>query len=149
MFFCSTVLECVNGDYGDYVKILSEEAKKPQWNHYLGNSEPTHNNIMKRVPLIKMSSVFEDDLKYASTPKVTIRKSYNNPPTEWTRLWLLIGRCHVQIFRDWVNIISMGVCFFFIVELISNQSSNFISDSNSSQVTNAYCMCSSYWSVFW
>lgn len=96
-------MECVNGDYGDFIELLSEEAKKPQWNHCLESSEPTQ-NIIKKVPLIKMFSMLEDDLKISLIPKKISNKSYNFPPTELMRLWILIGRCHMQILRDWVNI---------------------------------------------
>lgn len=97
-------MECVNGDYGDFIQLLSEEAKKPQWNHCLESVKSTQ-NITKKVPLIKMFSILENDLKINLSVNEITNKSYNFPPTELMRLWILIGRCHMQILRDWVNII--------------------------------------------
>lgn len=88
------VLECVNGDHGDYTSILAEAAMKPEWGHNYNSSRSAITNGDKVT-----EAVAEANGKNAHTPMST---SHVYPPPEWMRLWLLIGRCHVQIFRDWV-----------------------------------------------
>ncbi|TMW51269.1 hypothetical protein DOY81_003655 [Sarcophaga bullata] len=93
------LLECVNGDYGEYTKELNEAALKPEWNHeyQLMDSSSSLNNI----PMVKMSDPYA---QFDCKKRLSLSHAFNKhiyPPPEWIRLWLLIGRCHVQIFRDW------------------------------------------------
>ena len=96
-----SVLECVNGDYGEYTKELNEEALKPEWNHeyqQLTDSASSLNNVQ----VVKMSEPYA---QFDCKKRLSLSQAFNKhiyPPPEWMRLWLLIGRCHVQIFRDWV-----------------------------------------------
>ncbi|KAI9586388.1 hypothetical protein GQX74_002235 [Glossina fuscipes] len=82
------LLECVNGDYGDYNDILREESTKPEW-HYNNN-----NKANNEVQVIKMSENSDASLTFTASKHIY-------PPPEWMRLWMLVGRCHVQILRDW------------------------------------------------
>lgn len=81
-------MECVNGDYGDYVKVLAIEAKNPEWCY--ANLEQRLNRINKDL---------DSDLDHTNLQNST---KHIYPPPEWIRLWLLISRCHIQIIRDWV-----------------------------------------------
>lgn len=96
------MLECVNGDYGDYTMALAEAAQKPEWRHDYNRSRPA---------IMASDKIVEANLGITSNGKVLhAQETFSNnsshlyPPPEWMRLWLLIGRCHVQIFRDWVSI---------------------------------------------
>lgn len=108
LLVCFSVLECVNGDYGDYLQQLSEEAQKPQWSHCLESCDPSQNTF-RRVPFTKISfSTTPGDKTKTNCPVSSNQQSrsatsYNSPPSEFMRLWLLIGRCHMQILRDWVS----------------------------------------------
>uniref|UniRef100_A0A1A9V888 ABC transporter domain-containing protein n=1 Tax=Glossina austeni TaxID=7395 RepID=A0A1A9V888_GLOAU len=87
------LLECVNGDYGDYNDVLREESEKPEWNYKNNNSiRPLEAN--NEVQVIKMSENTDAFVTFTASKHIY-------PPPEWMRLWMLVGRCHVQILRDW------------------------------------------------
>lgn len=98
-------MECVNGDYGDYTNVLAEAAAKPEWKHDYQAIDMV-SSTLKEVQIVKMSEASE---LYNGKRRFSLAHNHNNnnkhlyPPPEWMRLWLLIGRCHVQIFRDWVS----------------------------------------------
>ncbi|XP_037881805.1 ATP-binding cassette sub-family G member 1 isoform X1 [Glossina fuscipes] len=87
------LLECVNGDYGDYNDILREESTKPEW-HYNNNNSIRPLEANNEVQVIKMSENSDASLTFTASKHIY-------PPPEWMRLWMLVGRCHVQILRDW------------------------------------------------
>lgn len=93
--FYIKVLECVNGDYGDYNDILREESKKPEW-HYKNNNSIRPLEANNEVQVIKMSENSDASVTFTASKHIY-------PPPEWMRLWMLVGRCHVQILRDWVS----------------------------------------------
>ena len=93
------MLECVNGEYGDYYKALTEQATNPTWLNQPeseGLSETAVNKLNEANRCMKRQ-------RSSLTPPLEKTK-HIYPPPEWVRLWMLIGRCHVQFFRDWVNI---------------------------------------------
>ncbi|KAJ8949889.1 hypothetical protein NQ318_010523 [Aromia moschata] len=81
-------LEVVNGEYGNYTEILTNAAQNRQWR--------------RAIPKIQITDQ-KAEIKNAET------LVYNNDqykivyesPTEWTRFWILLSRCGVQLFRDW------------------------------------------------
>ncbi|XP_037826696.1 ATP-binding cassette sub-family G member 1-like [Lucilia sericata] len=95
------LLECVNGDYGDYTDSLAQAALLPQWRHDYYD-EQSVSSTLHNVQIVRMSDTSRqfEDKKSLSLSNAVNKHMY--PPPEWMRLWLLIGRCHVQIFRDWV-----------------------------------------------
>lgn len=96
------MLECVNGDYGDYTNALAEAAKKPEWRHDYDDSDSVP--AMDEVQVVKISSSRTNDNNVKNKlSHSSISSKHMYPPPEWMRLWLLMGRCHVQIYRDWVG----------------------------------------------
>lgn len=88
-----SVLEVVNDEYGDYTPQLAENARCSIWR--TNKIEPS------TAQLIKMHETrsFTTNIKLGD-----INQAHYYPPPEWKRLWILIGRCHMQIFRDWVSL---------------------------------------------
>lgn len=78
------LLEVANCEYGSYTKILSENAKDNRW-------IDDENLTVETVELTK---------KLPSYDMLDPNKKIS-PPPEWIQLWALIGRCHVQFYRDW------------------------------------------------
>lgn len=88
------LLEVVSGEYGDLSNELYEAAKEQKWR--IDAIEDVE--YMNSVQLIKMNEASES--KQKRWPSIESTK-HVYPPPEWVKLWLLIGRCHVQFFRDW------------------------------------------------
>uniref|UniRef100_T1PFN6 ABC-2 type transporter n=1 Tax=Musca domestica TaxID=7370 RepID=T1PFN6_MUSDO len=120
------LLECVNGDYGDYTMALAEAAQKPEWRHDYNRSRPA---------IMASDKIVEANLEITSNGKVLhAQETFSNnsshlyPPPEWMRLWLLIGRCHVQIFRDWslthIKLLMHILCAIIIGLLFGDSGSN-------------------------
>jgi len=111
-----SVLECANGDYGDQTEALAEAAKDIRWRYdqQLMQGEdadaPSETQVAKfnesQSPGQVQVQVQKIEIQNMESSKDLTKHTY--PPTEYMRLWLLIGRCHLQFFRDWVS----WVCFY-------------------------------------
>uniref|UniRef100_A0A1A9WKJ0 ABC transporter domain-containing protein n=1 Tax=Glossina brevipalpis TaxID=37001 RepID=A0A1A9WKJ0_9MUSC len=91
------LLECVNGDYGDFVDVLKEESQKAEW--YYNNNNKSNMRTLEagnEIQVPKMSGTSEVSVTFDATKHIY-------PPPEWMRLWMLVGRCHVQILRNWTT----------------------------------------------
>lgn len=100
-----TVLECVNGDFEDHTEALTEGARDTRWRYdqQLLQDEaepPTDAQVAKFNESQTQGQAAHSKIQKAESAKELIKHTY--PPPEWVRLWLLIGRCHLQFFRDWV-----------------------------------------------
>ncbi|XP_061388837.1 ATP-binding cassette sub-family G member 1-like [Musca vetustissima] len=124
------LLECVNGDYGDYTMALAEAAQKPEWRH---NYNRSRSAIMASDKIVEantgVSVPSNGKLLHSATDAFSNRSSSHfYPPPEWVRLWLLIGRCHVQIFRDWslthIKLLMHILCAIMIGLLFGDSGSN-------------------------
>lgn len=96
--FCFTVLEVVSGEYGDISTELIEGAKNKIWRYDAIDGVENMNSVQ----LVKMNEAVESGQRFGRWPSIESTK-HIYPPPEWVKLWLLIGRCHVQFFRDWVG----------------------------------------------
>ncbi|XP_070132821.1 ATP-binding cassette sub-family G member 1 isoform X4 [Drosophila bipectinata] len=112
------LLECVNGDYGDHTEALAESAKDTRWRYdqQLMQDEdtemPSESQVAKfnesQSPGQDQSQVQKVEIQKIESSKELTRHTY--PPTEYMRLWLLIGRCHLQFFRDWtLTYLKLGI----------------------------------------
>jgi len=108
-----SVLECANGDYGDQTENLAEAAKDNRWRYdqQLMQGEtaepPSETQVAKfnesqSAPGQVQVQVQKIEIQNMESSKDLTKHTY--PPTETARLWLLIGRCHLQFFRDWVSL---------------------------------------------
>ncbi|KAH8378019.1 hypothetical protein KR093_008498, partial [Drosophila rubida] len=110
------LLECVNGDFDDHTEALTECAKDTRWRYDQQLMQPddieppTESQVAKfnesqsqaqsQSPSQGRQTVQSKvQLHSMESAKELIKHTY--PPPEWMRLWLLIGRCHLQFFRDW------------------------------------------------
>lgn len=112
--FHLAVLECVNGDFEDHTEALTECAKDMRWRYdqELMPDEAAEPPTEAQVAKFNESqnpaqgqhvvTVQQPKLQKMESTKEMVKHTY--PPPEWVRLWLLIGRCHLQFFRDWVRI---------------------------------------------
>lgn len=87
---------------------MAEAAKKPEWRHDYHNGDDTRSSLANNeVPVVKMSTTSSEYNGKTRSSQSYSSTKHMYPPPEWMRLWLLIGRCHVQIFRDWVNYLEL------------------------------------------
>lgn len=115
------LLEVVCGEYGDFSDQLIAAASENKWRY--DALEDVEN--MNSVQLIKMNEAVQSSQK--RWPSIESTK-HIYPPPEWVKLWLLIGRCHVQFFRDWtVTYLKLAVhimCAILIGLLYGDSGSN-------------------------
>ncbi|CAD7079005.1 unnamed protein product [Hermetia illucens] len=76
------LIEVTNKEYGDYTKALTEAAEDPKW-----RTEEKAPTLLKDLSVRPVRSI-----NYS-------KKIY--PPSEWIKLWILMGRCHILFYRDW------------------------------------------------
>ncbi|XP_055916554.1 ATP-binding cassette sub-family G member 1-like [Eupeodes corollae] len=88
------LLEVVSGEYGNFSKELYESAQNKAWRYEAIDDVENMNSVQ----LVKMNEAAESIQR--RWPSIESTK-HIYPPPEWVKLWLLIGRCHVQFFRDW------------------------------------------------
>lgn len=95
------MLEVANGEHGKCVDILSKSAVDNKWRSTRVVEQFNNNNS------IEAFEIEVDNKNYLNVSSST-RSSQKSPfmlvPTELYRLWVLIGRCHIQLFRDWVSV---------------------------------------------
>lgn len=104
----------MNGDFEDHTEALTECAKDTRWRYdqELMPDEAVEPPTEAQVAKFNESqnpqqgqhvvTVQQPKLQKMESTKEMVKHTY--PPPEWVRLWLLIGRCHLQFFRDWVRI---------------------------------------------
>jgi hypothetical protein len=107
------MLEVANGEYGNFTYQLAKAAISDQWRTstttmYIrddyeaetssdkNDDEISENTDEKRISVYTKTSDSEN-----SSARVSLRSSIKTTPSEWTRLWVLISRCNVLLFRDW------------------------------------------------
>ncbi|XP_018804492.1 PREDICTED: ATP-binding cassette sub-family G member 1 isoform X1 [Bactrocera latifrons] len=124
------LLECVNGDYGDHTDDLAAAARQPKWRCDYDAEQPQHLDGLNGVQIVKIMESKRGGVKQLSpsiTPPISATK-HVYPPPEWMRLWLLIGRCHVQFFRDWtvtyLKLVVHIICAILIGLLYGDSGSN-------------------------
>lgn len=103
------LLEVTNGEYGNFTYQLAKAAISEQWrtstttvyirDDYDNNSERNVDGISndtdeKRISVYTRTS---DN----NSGKLSLKSGIRITPSEWTRLWVLISRCNVLLFRDW------------------------------------------------
>lgn len=93
-----SVLEVANKEYGDFNPHLTKAAKDDRWRINSNvitdqlNSSFNHFPINGEKPAVHRNNSNES-------------KEFHVPPSEWTKFLLLLGRCQIHYYRDWVRII--------------------------------------------
>ncbi|XP_067624910.1 ATP-binding cassette sub-family G member 1 [Eurosta solidaginis] len=118
------LMECVNGEYGDYTDHLAAAARQAKWRH----DKELQSGDLYGVQIVKMMKTHKEKRPSTTSAQPLSATKHIYPPPEWIRLWLLIGRCHVQFFRDWtVTYLKLAVhvvCAVLIGALFGDSGSN-------------------------
>lgn len=103
------LLEVANGEYGNFNYQLAKAAISEQWrtstttvyirDDYDNNSERNVDGISNDTDE-KRISVYTKTSDNVSG-KLSLKPGIRITPSEWTRLWVLISRCNILLFRDW------------------------------------------------
>lgn len=92
-----------NGDYGDFVQQLSTSAKRST-TYQTQKSTAGDSGDDSLTPVIKVNTLgcidaplLKKQLSIDGNGKDAI-----TVPSEWSKFWTLVRRCHVHYYRDWV-----------------------------------------------
>lgn len=103
------LLEVANGEYGNFTYQLAKAAINEQWRTstntvYIRDEYDSHSDRVedrsscdtdeKRISVYTKTS---EDL----SGKLSFKPGVRITPSEWTRLWVLMSRCNVLLYRDW------------------------------------------------
>ncbi|XP_012259311.1 ATP-binding cassette sub-family G member 1 [Athalia rosae] len=88
------IIEVVNKEYGNFNEQLATACREGNW---------------RGPPAIKNIHVPEITRRYSDEGKATV---LINPPSEFTRFWVLLNRSFIQLYRDWtVTHLKLGLHF--------------------------------------
>lgn len=94
------MLEVANSEYGNFVPELAIAATDERWR----NSQ------------VLINKSFHSEIEqFQEEPSKNCGAL--SRPSEWTRLWILVGRCHIQYYRDWVSFLYNKINNFLIIIL--------------------------------
>lgn len=93
------VLEIANNEYGDFGTQLTKAAKDDRWRF---NS----NFITDQLNSPFQHFQIEGDKTAVCRHNSNESKEIHVAPSEWTKFLLLVGRCHVHYYRDWVGLLN-------------------------------------------
>lgn len=104
------VLEVANAEYGNFNKPMAIAAVDDRWrlsSGFIANS--TNSSCQPPMEQFQLETPIVD--KHQSVTRVESYDSHDvrQVPSEWSKFWVLVGRCHIHLYRDWVNII----CFCY------------------------------------
>jgi hypothetical protein len=100
------VLEVANGEYGNFTHQLSKSAIDNRWRAsqlFISNQYDTFDAL---VDVSGAADNEKNSLRARDTQDMQSQKSIDSGvmvPSEMYRLWVLIKRCNVQLYRDWVR----------------------------------------------
>lgn len=93
------MLEVANGEYGDFTPQMAKAAIDDRWrvpSAYLTTNETVEN----------LQPIDQFEMEPTKTPATRMNSndsSYvHKVPSEWAKFWVLVGRCHIHYYRDWV-----------------------------------------------
>jgi len=107
------LLEVANGEYGNFTYQLAKSAIGDQWRTssstvYIkdeyeneSNSDRNDDGISNGTEEKRISVYTKTSESENLSGKLSFKSSIKTLPSEWTRLWILISRCNVLLFRDW------------------------------------------------
>lgn len=148
-----TVIEVANGDYGDFVQQLATAANRSTIYHTDKSGDDSS------TPVINVNTLGCIDAPLLKK-QLSIDGSGNDAitvPSEWSKFWTLVRRCHVHYYRDWVCVaFGYGVPGAVRVKKPYNYIRPFdspsIVDRDTFEVDAAYTVCDIDWPAvrgFW
>lgn len=98
------MLEVVNGDYGDHTELLTNAAKDQKW-RTVTKSKCVVNLLffIKHIFIVVTNKDKEEDVIFPVVYNDGNNFSFHVPPSEFTRFRILLYRCGIQLWRDWVS----------------------------------------------
>lgn len=96
-----SVLEVANKEYGDFNQQLTNASKDDRW-------RLNSNFLTDQINSSFQHFQIEGDKNVVCRNNSNDSKEIHVPPSEWTKFLLLVGRCHVHYYRDWVRQISLS-----------------------------------------
>lgn len=88
-----------NLDYGDFTPTLTVAAKDERW-RVNANSNFIADQLNSPFSYAQIDGGKTPVCRNSSNES----KEFHAPPSEWTKFLLLIGRCRIHYYRDWVRI---------------------------------------------
>lgn len=134
--FIFVVIEVANGDYGDFVQQLSTAANRATT--YQKSDDPGDDSSTPVITVNTLSCIDAPLLKKQATVD---GKDVITVPSEWSKFWTLVGRCHVHYYRDWV----CSFFFFWTINVQNIYSCIYIADSDTFEISIAYIVCDINW----
>lgn len=95
------MIEVANGDYGDFVDLLATAANRSDCRFLKNNS--ANNDPNEDAPVIRVDGLGYADSPLLKKPGKNDTKDVITVPSEWSKFWTLVARCHVHYYRDWVS----------------------------------------------
>lgn len=95
-----SVLEIANKEYGDFNQQLAKASKDDRW-------RLNSNFITDQINSSFQHFQIEGEKNVVCRNNSNESKELHVPPSEWTKFLLLVGRCNVHYYRDWVSLISL------------------------------------------
>lgn len=107
----SSVLEVANGEYGNFNPQMAAAALDDRWRlpgppSNGGNTCLLPNSIADNKPTMLTTALPIEPMVKTTVSRVESNDSrdVHAVPSEWAKFWVLVGRCHVHYYRDWVSI---------------------------------------------
>lgn len=105
------LLEVANGEYGNFTYQLAKAAIGDQWrtssstvyikDDYETSSDKNEDGISNDTDEKRISVYTKTSESENLSGKMSFKSNIKTTPSEWTRLWILISRCNILLFRDW------------------------------------------------
>lgn len=105
------LLEVANGEYGNFTYQLAKAAMSDQWrtstttvyirDEYESSSDRNDDEISNDTDEKRISVYTKTSESENLSGRMSFKSSIKTTPSELTRLWILISRCNVLLFRDW------------------------------------------------
>lgn len=136
-----------NGEYGDFVQQLATSANR-SITYHTQKSTADDSGVDCTTPVIKVNTLGCIDAPLLLKKQLSIDGCGNDVitvPTEWSKFWTLVRRCHVHYYRDWVCAASVSV----ITREKTNRLIRSIADGDSFEIDAAYIVCDFNWSFIW
>lgn len=93
------LLEVANKEYGDFNPQLTKAAKDDRW-------RLNSNFITDQLNSSFQHFQIESDKTVVCRNNSNESKELHVQPSEWTKFVLLVRRCHIHYYRDWVRLMS-------------------------------------------
>lgn len=114
------VLEVANMEHGDFIEPLAKAAVDARWRlstAYITNTARS-TDVALPIEQFQLDETNEESSS-ANGKKLVARMSSNDSrdvyakPSEWRQFWVLIGRCQIHYYRDWVSVAGRRVQLVF------------------------------------